>query len=79
MNRREILRLTLVAPIAAIFKPKFIPDPMSHHYTHYALGFKVSKELIEDDLYGFQDMMAKAVREGAIFHSQYANHPRPLV
>ena len=56
MNRREILRLILVAPIDAALgtlKPKFIPDPMSSHftYTHYGLGFKVSRQMIENDPY----------------------------
>ena len=53
MNRREILKLTLVAPIATALgtlKPKFIPDPMSDHF-HYGIGYKVSREMIEDDLY----------------------------
>jgi len=80
MNRSAFLRLTLIAPIAAALgtlKPKFIPDPMSDHYTytHYGLGYRVSREMIEDDLYGFKRKLSRAVARGDIWHSQYMNNP----
>lgn len=72
MKRREILRLILVAPVAAIIIPKlgkkpkvilFSPDGESAHT--YKLGFRVSRELTEDDVYGFRQ----------IWRSQCMNNP----
>jgi hypothetical protein len=51
MRRESFLRLLIVAPIAAALRP-LIPreEPVKYVQKSFGLGFRVSQEMIEDDL-----------------------------
>jgi len=59
MDRRELLKLAGLGALAALVPgslsmgPKLVPMPRLHYKsTTYTMGYRISHEMIEDDLYG---------------------------